>query len=461
VTGILILGAGPTGLGAAHGLASLGRDDYMVLERETKPGGLAASFTDACGYTWDVGGHVLFSHYDAFDAAAAALSDDEWLRHTRAAWILREGAWVPYPFQSNLHRLPPALRADCLAGLVEAALRPHAHEPRDFGEYLQRTFGAGIAAAFMIPYNEKVWAYPLSSMDWRWTGERVAVPDPVRAVRNAVLEEDDAGWGPNSAFRFPRHGGTGALWRALAALLPQEKIAYCADVLEVDLERHCVHLRDGSTVEYGALISTAPLDWMVAACDLDELRGEAAQLVHTAVNVVGVGVLGHPPAALRDTCWIYSPDRDVPFYRVTHFSHYSPFNVPQGEPRWSLMAEVAEPPSGATHEVTDEVALAGRTVDALRRLGLLGDAERIETLWTHRVEYGYPTPTLGRNAALERILPVLARSDVHCRGRFGGWKYEVGNMDHSFMQGYELARWLVTGEEEQTFPHPERVNAPR
>ena len=63
----LILGAGPTGLGAANRLAELGENDFLVLERHPYVGGLAASFADRDGYTWDVGGHVVFSHYQAFD----------------------------------------------------------------------------------------------------------------------------------------------------------------------------------------------------------------------------------------------------------------------------------------------------------------------------------------------------------------------------------------------------------
>ena len=37
------------------------------------------------------------------------------------------------------------------------------------------------------------------------------------------------------------------------------------------------------------------------------------------------------------------------------------------------------------------------------------------------------------------------------RGRFGGWKYEVANMDHSVMQGVEWAERMVLGQEERTY----------
>lgn len=43
-----------------------------------------------------------------------------------------------------------------------------------------------------------------------------------------------------------------------------------------------------------------------------------------------------------------------------------------------------------------------------------------------------PTPSLSRDAALNEILPTLRDEfGIHSRGRFGSWKYEAGNQDHS------------------------------
>jgi hypothetical protein len=60
-------------------------------------------------------------------------------------------------------------------------------------------------------------------MQCKWLGERVATVDVDRAVSNVIHGKDDAGWGPNAVFRFPKQGGTGAIWKQVAQLLPADK----------------------------------------------------------------------------------------------------------------------------------------------------------------------------------------------------------------------------------------------
>jgi len=59
---VLILGAGPCGLGAGLFLKRAGFTDFQIVEAGSEPGGLARSFVDEKGFTWDIGGHVQFSH---------------------------------------------------------------------------------------------------------------------------------------------------------------------------------------------------------------------------------------------------------------------------------------------------------------------------------------------------------------------------------------------------------------
>ena len=86
-------------------------------------------------------------------------------------------------------------------------------------------------------------------------------------------------------------------------------------------------------------------------------------------------------------------------------------------------------------------------------------ADAVVSTFHRRLEYGYPTPFLGRDAALAAVDAALRPARVLSRGRFGAWRYEVSNQDHSFMQGVEAADWLVSGRPEETVADATRVNA--
>src|SRR5947209_11332509 len=98
---IVIIGAGPCGLACARELDRLGCRDWLVLERAARAGGLASSVVDPAGFTWDLGGHVVFSHFGEFDALLADMMGDELLSHERSSYVRYGDRWVPYPFQNN------------------------------------------------------------------------------------------------------------------------------------------------------------------------------------------------------------------------------------------------------------------------------------------------------------------------------------------------------------------------
>ncbi len=453
---VLILGAGPTGLGAASRLEAAGHSDWLLLEARDAPGGLAASHVDPAGYTWDVGGHVQFSHYARYDAALDRALGDAWLWHERESWIRLDGRFVPYPFQNNLHRLAPAERDRCLEGLERAASRPLGRPPAHFGEWIDATFGAGVAELFLRPYNEKVWGYPPERLGVGWMGDRVAPPDLQRIRASVASGRDDAGWGPNRRFRFPLRGGTGAIWRAVAAALPRERLRYGVRAIEVDLPDRTVRLSNGERLRYDWLITSVPLERLVGiARGLSAASVRAARrLVSSAVHVVGIGLEGERPETLARKCWIYFPEPSSPHFRVTVFSNYSPHHVP-GPGRWSLMAEVTETP----YRPVRRERIASDSLAALAADGLVPAAARVESLWHHHEEHGYPTPFLGRDEVLAALLPTLERHCVLSRGRFGAWKYEVSNQDHSYMQGVEAVERLLGEGEEPTLNRPDWVNS--
>ena len=111
---IIIIGSGPSGLGAAWRLNELGCTDWTLVDRAEHPGGLSMSIMDEKGFTWDLGGHVLFSHYDYFDKVCNECLGDRWVEHVREAWCWMRDRWIPYPFQNNIWRLPANDLTKCI-----------------------------------------------------------------------------------------------------------------------------------------------------------------------------------------------------------------------------------------------------------------------------------------------------------------------------------------------------------
>ena len=339
----LIIGAGPTGLGAAWRLEQRGSRDWLVLEAADVAGGFARSIVDEHGFTWDLCGHAQASHCEMFDELMdELLGHDGWLYHERESWVWNRGRFVPGPFQ-----------------------------PR---------------------------------------------------------------------FRFPRRGGMGAVWEALARELTARdaagagRIRFRAVVKHVDTAASRLALSDGTEITYGALISTMPLDRLIASSDLArDLRAATRDLEYSSTHVVGVGLHGGPPTSLANKCRMYFPDGDCPFYRVTHFSNCSPHNVADPSTQWSLLVEVSELP----HAPVDRARVVDDVIAGLVATSLIESRDQVHHTWHTRVEHGYPVPSLRRDRALSGILSTLDARRVFSRGRFGAWNYEVSNQDDCFAQGVE------------------------
>jgi protoporphyrinogen oxidase len=446
---IVIIGAGPAGLGAAYRLHELGYQNWILYEKSDHVGGHAASHVDEKGFLWDEGGHVIFSHYPYFDRLIDEALGKEVHECVRESWIVCGDSWVPYPFQNNLRHMPKEVQVRCLLGAAKAAANGNAAHSENFRDWILATFGEGIADAFMFPYNLKVWTTPLERMSKSWIAERVSVVDFKRLLENVVYGRDDVGWGPNSKFKFPLHGGTAEIYRRVARRF-ENKVQNGKKLAEVNTAQRRVSFADGTGDSYDVLISTVPLDLLVNMLKPAQpaLIDAAQSLEHNNLLVMGLGL---EKSIETSKCWIYFTDPEMPAYRGTFFSHYSPFNVPNGDTsRYSsLMCEA----SIANGKSADPDTILDQTTTGLIGAGILesADRNRVVSRYHRFVDYSYPIPTLGRDQALAVLQPALLKQNIYSRGRFGSWRYEIGNMDHAVMMGVEAVGNALNGEKESVF----------
>ncbi|ORY89367.1 hypothetical protein BCR35DRAFT_320586 [Leucosporidium creatinivorum] len=479
---VLIIGAGPTGLGAAKRLHQLKHTNFLIVDAAAEAGGLPlrtppprASFLI----------HVIFSHYLYFDDVIneALPKPDDWYEHERVSYVRSKNTWVPYPYQNNITMLPVEDQVKCIEGMIDAAeVRARAADkPKNFDEWIVRMMGTGLADIFMRPYNFKVWATPTTEMQCEWLGERVAAPSLKLVVSNVLNKKTAGNWGPNATFRFPARDGTGGIWKAVAKTLPQERFSFNKTVVRIEGTKKIAHLSDGSSVGYRSLISTMPLDEAVEIIDdAENLRPTSRELIYSSTHVIGVGVRGVLPPRIGDKCWLYFPEDDSPFYRATVFSNYSPYNCPQAEvkiktiqtadpslsgsvdttserpgPYWSLMLEVSQ----SSQKPVDEENLLADCMKGMISTGLLKAEDEIVSTYHRKFHHGYPTPSLVRDGQLKVLLPELKNKySIWSRGRFGSYKYEVANQDHSFMVGVEATDNILFGANELTLDSPDYVN---
>ncbi|KAK6017217.1 hypothetical protein OSTOST_17294 [Ostertagia ostertagi] len=110
------------------------------------------------------------------------------------------------------------------------------------------------------------------------------------------------------------------------------------------------------------------------------------------------------------------------------------------------MCECARP---IDDPVTEE-EIVKQAIDGLVIKSMI-QRDKIASVYSTTLEYGYPIPTPARDPELARAHRELEKHSIYSRGRFGGWKYEVSNQDHCFIQGKEFIDRVVLNEPEKLY----------
>ncbi len=420
----LVIGAGVSGLAFAD---ALGRDeDYLVLEADAAIGGYCKTISQD-GFVWDYSGHFFhFKHADiekdlvarmqAFPSGAQRVL--KIAKDSRIFW--GRDRWIDFPFQKNIHQLPQAEFLECLSDLhfKTGWGRDRLDAPASFEEMLYARFGRGIAERFLVPYNEKLYATKLSTLDVDAMGRFFPHADVDDIIKN-FTEADNASY--NSTFTYPE-GGAIQYVHALAAGVRSDRIALSERLEKIDL-RTKIAKTSGREIAFEHVVSSAPFPALLGIAGLPIPERTYSW------NQVLVFNLGFDRKGPEKIHWAYFPQRELSFYRVGFYD-----NIFGGE-RMSLYVEVGSPAGAAI----DVEAAKARVLADLEKAGLVNGHRLVSS---HHVvmDPAYVHVTRAASADFADKKALLASRGVHTVGRYGGWTY--CSIEDNIVESRALARSL-------------------
>jgi protoporphyrinogen oxidase len=425
---VVIVGGGLAGLSAAYHLIE---HDPIVFEKETVVGGLCRSFTQD-GFTFDCTGHLIHLKNPYAKELVAKILPDAFNAHERLAAIHSKSVTTPYPFQANTYGLPPQVVKECVVGFVESMHANGNDGPKNFHDWVVRTFGTGIAQHFMLPYNEKFWKQDLRTITSDWVSWSIPKPS-LEEVVNGALGLTNKGMGYNPKFIYPRSGGIDCLPQALAR--PVRQLYVNEPIESIDAKRKAIRLSSGREQPYDCLVSTLPLPLAFNMMrDVPDSLLASSKRLH-AISVLNINI-GIDRPDISNQHWIYFPEDEYVFSRIGFPMNFSKAVAPEGTS--SMYIEITHQP----HEKMNVDEMFDRSVRDLRKCGILHDSDRVLTRHVLDIRCAYIVFDEHRQQHLQNLVDYLESRDIFAAGRYGLWDYY--SMEDSILSGKAAAEKVRT-----------------
>lgn len=417
-----ILGAGLSGLTIGYLLNKNG-DSFEILEKEKECGGLMRTFQET-GFVFDSSGsHIIFSKNEkVLDFILTMLGDNK-VKDRRNTKVLFKKYYVKYPFENGLSDLPKEENYECLNSFVQNLLfkakEGSLKKPCNLNEWFYYTFGKGIAEKYLIPYNEKIWKYPVKNMNVDWV-ERIPDP-PVEDIIKSSLGIETEGYTHQLYFYYPKIGGIEAIIKSLQVGM-EKFITKNYMVKKLKREGNQWLVSDGKIEKiFDKVVSTISIQNLVKAINApEEVKNAAKRLKYNSLITVMIGLNKN---RINDFSWLYIPDPTVLTHRVSFPSNYSPCVTP---PKMSsVLAEITCNFNDEIWNAKDE-EIVDRTVNDLSGLRVI---EKKAVCFTKvcRTEFAYVISDLDYNANLKIVQDYFKEIGIKLVGRFAEFKYL--NMD--------------------------------
>jgi protoporphyrinogen oxidase len=216
---IVILGAGPAGVGAAYQLRRFDKARVTVLEAGNAVGGVAASF-EWHGHWLDFGSHRLHPATDPeILADIKRLLGDELRYRPRHGRIRLRDRWIHFPLEpvDLLLHADKGFVAGVLGDMAKRTFsRRRTSAGNTFASVLEANLGRTICDDFYFPYAVKMWGFGPDELSAIQARRRVATGSFGKLVRKVLSAVPGFRKPGSGRFYYPVRG-FGAITEAYAA----------------------------------------------------------------------------------------------------------------------------------------------------------------------------------------------------------------------------------------------------
>lgn len=409
----VIIGAGISGLSYA---TFCGHDNYLILEQSDRIGGYCKT-TERNGFVWDYSGHFFhFKNKDIEQFVAQGIPEHDILTIQKHTQIRYKDRLIDYPFQMNIHQLAQSEFIECLYDLFENPTK----EYNNFQEMLYAKFGKSIADKFLIPYNSKLYACDLNTLDKDAMGRFFPYAEKEQIVRNFKATNNDT---YNATFVYPKHGAMQYV-DSMASHVNKDAICLNTAIEVISPKEHLITTQSGGKIHYDRLIST------ISFSKLLELIGEPKNPM-LSWNQVLVFNIGFDKQGLETkNHWIYFPEEKYCFYRVGFYSNIL------GTNKCSLYVEL-----GFNNEAKIEpMQLLPRVLHDLQEAQIISADMKVMDYETIIMNPAYVHVSAEATEFVHAKKEQLAEDEIYSIGRYGSWTY--CSIEDNIIEAKELAAKL-------------------
>ncbi len=433
---VMIIGAGPAGLTAAHAAVKNGFE-ALVFEQDRQVGGISKT-VDYKGYLFDIGGHRFFTKSDEVKKLWHEIMGPEFLTRPRLSRIYYKNRYFYYPLKplNALYNLGPWEACRVAFSYLATQVRP-SKDIVTFEDWVTKNFGKRLFQIFFKTYTEKVWGISCRELRADWAAQRIKSLSLFRAVLDSFgLMKSGRVTTLIDEFQYPRRG-PGQMW------------AKAREIIEsrggrIELGTRVERLRHGNGRVLSALIrssqgqdeihgdhflSSAPLQELILSMDpLPPERVIQAAKGLRYRDFFTVGLIIEKEHVFPDN-WIYIHSPEVRVGRIQNFKNWSPFMVPDN--RFTSL--------GLEYFCFETDEIWTRPDSDLRRLAAeelatlsLAEQSQIVDGTVIRSKKTYPVYDAAYRSHIETIKDYLSSfSNLQTMGRNGLHRYN--NQDHSML----------------------------